>query len=62
MGFFKKIGKTIKKATRQISLKNAVKIGTPLLSAIPVVGGLAQNVVVCMSVAHDATMVRRAAE
>lgn len=27
MGFFKKIGKTIKKATKQISLKNAIKIG-----------------------------------
>ena len=62
MGFFKKIGKTIKKATRQISLKNAVKIGTPLLSAIPVVGGLAQNVVGGISDAHEAKKAQRAAE
>ncbi|PWA08969.1 hypothetical protein [Flavobacterium laiguense] len=45
MGFFKKIGAAVKKGVKQISLKNIVKVGTPLLSMIPIVGGLAQDVV-----------------
>lgn len=53
MGFFSKIGDGLKNITKQISLKNAVKIGTPLLGSIPVVGGIAQNVVSNMSQAHE---------
>jgi hypothetical protein len=53
MGFFKKIGNAIKKGVKQISLKNVVKLGTPLLSMIPVVGGLAQNVVSGISESHE---------
>jgi hypothetical protein len=54
MGLFKKIGDAVKKGVKQISLKNIVKLGTPLLSAIPVVGGVAQNVVENLSAAHEA--------
>nr|WP_294931296.1 hypothetical protein [uncultured Flavobacterium sp.] len=61
MGFFKKIGKAIKKGAKQISLKNVVKIGTPLLSMVPVVGGLAQNVVSGLSEAHEAKKAEKAA-
>lgn len=39
MGFFKKIGKAIKKATKQISIKNAVKIGG-MLDPTGLVSGL----------------------
>lgn len=53
MGFFKKIGNAVKKGLKQISLKNAVKIGTPLLGAIPIVGGLVQNTVSGISQAHE---------
>jgi hypothetical protein len=52
MGFFKKIGTAVKKGVKQISLKNIVKVGTPLLGAIPIVGGLAQSVVSNLSDAH----------
>lgn len=41
MGFLKNIGNSIKK---NVSLKNIVKIATPLMGAIPIVGGLAQSV------------------
>jgi hypothetical protein len=54
MGFFKKIGTAVKKGVKQVSLKNIVKVGTPLLSMIPVVGGLAENVVSGISAAHQA--------
>lgn len=54
MSVFKKIGNAVKKGVKQISLKNAVKLGTPFLSAIPVVGGVAQSVVSNMSMAHEA--------
>lgn len=54
MGLFKKMGAAIKKGAKQISLKNIVKIGTPLLSAIPIVGGLAQQTVEGLSAAHQA--------
>jgi hypothetical protein len=53
MGFFKKLGSAVKKGVKQISLKNVVKVGTPLLSMIPVVGGLAENLVSGMSAAHQ---------
>lgn len=53
MGFFKKIGQAVKKGVKQISLKNVVKLGTPLLSMVPVVGGLAQNIVGGISESHE---------
>jgi hypothetical protein len=53
MGFFKKIGTAVKKGLKQVSLKNAIKIGTPLLGAIPMVGGLAQGIVSNISQAHE---------
>lgn len=61
MGLFKKIGSAIKKGVKQISLKNVVKIGTPLLSMIPIVGGLAQNVVGGISASHEAKKQEQAA-
>lgn len=51
MGFFKKIGKAIKK---NVSFKNLVKVATPLMGAIPVVGGLAQNISEKAQEAHQA--------
>lgn len=54
MGFFKKIGGFVKKATKQISFKNLVKVGTPLLGGIPLVGGLASNLVGTMQANHEA--------
>jgi hypothetical protein len=62
MGFFKKLGNSIKKGVKQISLKNVVKIGTPLLSMVPIVGGLAQNVVGGISEAHELKKQARQAE
>ena len=53
MSIFKKIGQATKKGLKQISLKNAVKLGTPFLSMIPVVGGVAQTVVQGASEAHE---------
>jgi hypothetical protein len=61
MGFFKSIGNAVKKGLKQVSLKNVVKLGTPLLSAIPVVGGLAQGVVTNLSAAHEAKKQEEAA-
>lgn len=52
MGFFKNIGNAVKKGVKQISLKNVVKLGTPLLGSIPVIGGLAQQAVGNASEAH----------
>jgi hypothetical protein len=54
MGLFKKIGNAIKKGAKQISLKNIVKLGTPLLSAIPIVGGIAQSTVQGITDANQA--------
>jgi hypothetical protein len=62
MGFFKKIGAAVKKGVKQISLKNIVKVGTPLLSMIPIVGGLAENVVGGLSAAHQAKKDAKAME
>jgi|GEM_PF-2129114 len=59
MGFFKKIGKAIKK---NVSFKNLVKLGTPLLSAIPIAGGFAQNIVGGLSEAHEAKKLQKQAE
>lgn len=61
MGFFKNIGKAIKKGAKQISLKNVVKVGTPLLSMIPVVGGLAKDVVGGLAASHQAKKDEKAA-
>lgn len=61
MGLFKKLGNAIKKGVKQISLKNVVKIGTPLLSMVPIVGGLAQDVVGGLSAAHEAKKQEKAA-
>lgn len=59
MGFFKKIGKAIKK---NVSFKNLVKIGTPLLGAIPIAGGMAQSLVSNMSEQHEANKQARQQE
>lgn len=40
MGFFKNIGKAIKK---NVNLKGVLKIATPIAGMIPYVGGMAQN-------------------
>lgn len=62
MGFFKKLGNSVKKGFKQISLKNAVKLGTPLLSMVPVAGGLLTNVVGGISEAHEMKKQAREAE
>ena len=54
MGLFKKLGAAVKKGVKQISLKNLVKVGTPFLSMIPIVGGLAQQTVDGLSAANQA--------
>ena len=51
MGFFKKIGKAIKK---NVSFKNLVKIATPIMGAIPIVGGSLQNISEGAQAAHQA--------
>ncbi|MBZ4040978.1 hypothetical protein [Flavobacterium hibisci] len=51
MGFFKKIGKAIKK---NVSFKNLVKIATPIMGAIPLVGGTLQNVSEGLQASHQA--------
>lgn len=51
MGFFKKIGKAIKK---NVSFKNLVKVATPIMGAIPFVGGVAQNVSEGLQASHEA--------
>ncbi|MDN3673435.1 hypothetical protein QWY99_10260 [Flavobacterium branchiarum] len=51
MGFFKKIGKAIKK---NVSFKNLVKVATPIMGAIPIAGGFIQNTVQGFSAAHEA--------
>lgn len=51
MGFFKNIGKAIKK---NVSFKNLVKIATPVMGAIPIVGGAVQSVSQNLQDAHEA--------
>jgi hypothetical protein len=51
MGFFKNIGKSIKK---NVSLKNVLKVATPLMGAIPFVGGYVQSTVQGLQDAHAA--------
>ena len=54
MGLFKNLGNAVKKGVKQISLKNLVKVGTPLLGAIPIFGGMTQGVVQNFSDANEA--------
>lgn len=51
MGFFKNIGKAIKK---NVSFKNLVKIATPVMGAIPIVGGAVQSISQNAQDAHQA--------
>jgi hypothetical protein len=62
MSIFTKIGKAVKKGAKQISLKNIVKLGTPFLSMIPVVGSVAQSVVENASASAEAKKQARIAE
>lgn len=51
MGFFKSIGKAVKK---NVSFKNLVKVATPLMGAIPFAGGTLQSIATNASAAHEA--------
>lgn len=62
MGFFKKIGSAVKKGLKQVSLKNVVKLGTPFLSMIPIVGSQVQETVSGLSAAAEAKKQARQAE
>ncbi|PWB22556.1 hypothetical protein [Flavobacterium sp. HTF] len=59
MGFFKKIGQAIKK---NVSFKNLVKIATPIMGAIPFVGGAVQNISQNLQDAHEAKKANNAAQ
>lgn len=62
MSIFTKIGKSIKQGAKQISLKNIVKVGTPFLSMIPVVGGSVQQTVQGLSASAEAKKQSKIAE
>lgn len=59
MGFFKKIGKAIKK---NVSFKNLVKVATPIMGAIPFVGGAVQSMSQNLQDAHEAKKANNAAQ
>jgi hypothetical protein len=59
MGFFKKIGNAIKK---NVSFKNLVKVATPIMGAIPFVGGAVQNISQNLQDAHEAKKANNAAQ
>ena len=59
MGFFKKIGAAIKK---NVSFKNLVKVATPIMGAIPFVGGTVQNISQNLQDAHEAKKANNAAQ
>ncbi|MBF4491043.1 hypothetical protein IR010_00710 [Flavobacterium sp. MR2016-29] len=59
MGFFKKIGTAIKK---NVSFKNLVKIATPVMGAIPFVGGAVQNLSQGLQDAHELKKAGKAAD
>ncbi|MCD9573950.1 hypothetical protein [Flavobacterium] len=59
MGFFKKIGTAIKK---NVSFKNLVKVATPIMGAIPFVGGAVQNISQNLQDAHEAKKANNAAQ
>lgn len=54
MGFFKKIGSAIKKGAKQISLKNAIKVGSMALGSVPGIGAVAGGLVGSLQDAHYA--------
>lgn len=56
MGFFKKIGQGIKRATKQISFHNAVKLASV---AVPGIGG---SIIAQLQEAHDAKKAQNEAE
>jgi multidrug efflux pump subunit AcrA (membrane-fusion protein) len=62
MSIFTKAGKAIKKGLKQVSLKNIVKLGTPFLSMIPVVGGVVQSTVENASASAEARKQAKIAE
>lgn len=62
MSIFTKIGKAVKKGLKQVSIKNAVKFGTPFLSMIPLVGGQVQQTVEGISASAEAKKQARIAE
>lgn len=51
MGFFKSIGKAIKK---NVSFKNLVKVATPIMGAIPFAGGALQSISENAQASHQA--------
>lgn len=59
MGFFKKIGNAIKK---NVSFKNLVKVATPIMGAIPFVGGTVQSISQNLQDAHEAKKANNAAQ
>lgn len=54
MGFFKNIGKGLKKAVKQVSFKNLVKVAGSGLSLVPGVGGIAGGLIQNMQANHEA--------
>ncbi|MDI5895828.1 hypothetical protein [Flavobacterium algoritolerans] len=62
MSIFTKIGKAVKKGVKQISLKNLVKVGTPFLSMIPLVGGQVQQTIEGVSASAEAKKQAKIAE
>lgn len=59
MGFFKNIGKAIKK---NVSFKNLVKVATPIMGAIPFVGGTVQNISEKLQESHEAKKAQQNAQ
>nr|WP_294781359.1 hypothetical protein [uncultured Flavobacterium sp.] len=59
MGFFKSIGKAIKK---NVSFKNLVKVATPLMGAIPFAGGALQQISTNAQEAHEAKKAQQNAQ
>ncbi|SHL40210.1 hypothetical protein [Flavobacterium chilense] len=51
MGFFKSIGKAIKK---NVSFKNLVKVATPVLGMVPFAGGALQSISESAQASHEA--------
>lgn len=62
MGFFKKIGRGIKKGSKQISFKNAVKLAGNVASSLPGIGGIAGSAILSAQDAHYAKKAQAQAE
>lgn len=62
MGFFKKIGKGIKKGLKQVSFKNAVKLAGNVASSLPGIGGIAGSAILSAQDAHYAKKAQAQAE